>query len=340
MLSRTTAAAGQRLRSQCARCGGWQASGSAALSAPGLPPAPSAAPPQAQRRHPAFTQTRGIGQLPRNRFGRQREGTAAQASPFEVDIKMDEVKEALNTCGTVQKTWEWALANIWGASATTPTQLPPYGIHTAFYAPAIHSLFLHFRDSLRSPHAALSVLDVTRSRSAESLVLGSTPALYADAVKLHWTLRRDLSSVRDVVRMAKRIGILSAPADGSVGSGDGPYRGFGSARSRYSSNLPSPVGANEDVVLRKQVEIALDEARREALSGGAAVRTRTTRRTRESDDFDLDGEDAAWGREHIRGGRSGPSQLPWAQQQQLAIADDIAHLLLPDGPGAGNAAVE
>ncbi|KAE8229866.1 hypothetical protein CF326_g5150 [Tilletia indica] len=309
---------------------------------------------QQQQRHQQ-QQVRSVSQIPtRSRYGRLREGTAAQASPYEVDVKMDEVKEALNACGTVQKTWQWALVNIWGiqsppqrSAQTTTTERPsncatlassppPYGIATAYYAPALHSLFLHFRDSLRSPHAALSVLEVTRARSAESLVLGSTPALYADVVKLHWTLRKDLAGVRDTVRAAKRIGILSSSSRGadsasSSTSSSGRYE-RGSSSSRGSSS-------NEDDVLRTQVEIALDEARREALTGSTTSAASTLDEEGGDDflnqDFEEEEDYSSTRRpyeEKRKRTRTRKANLPWAQQHQLSLADEISTLLHSQGP--------
>ncbi|KAK0543666.1 hypothetical protein OC846_003280 [Tilletia horrida] len=278
------------------------------------------------------TPCRRASQYGRSRYGRLREGNAATAvTPFEVDIKMDEVKEALNACGTVQKTWAWANENIWGippspaaadgssttmttTSSSNPKKKPRYGIETAFYAPALHSLFLHFRDHLRSPYAALSVVEVTRARSTESLVLGSTQALFADVIKLHWSLFRDLRGVSRTIRKAKRIGFLSTPAQELT------------SRSRYASSsariASAAASVGEDAVLRNQVNEILDEATREALSmtvtpalrqrrsGGAAVRG---------------GGELA--RHTPRFRRDQQSELTWAAQQQLRLADHIMSMM-------------
>ncbi|CAD6902590.1 unnamed protein product [Tilletia controversa] len=291
-------------------------------------------------------QVRLASQLqPRSRYGRLREGTAAQASPYEVDIKMDEVKEALNACGTVQKTWDWALTNLWGVSPAAPAGpgqgQAPYGIETAFYAPALHSLFLHFRDSLRSPHAALSVLEFTRARSTESLVLGSTPALYADVVKLHWSLRRDLAGVRDTVRAAKRIGILSSSRGSAADASSSSAASSSSSSGRYERGSRTG-GTNEDDVLRTQVEIALDEARREALTGGSSSSSSSSILDDDGDEDFMMGSDEygseadsprsdgrrSQGRQQPRRrARTMQAELPWAQQHQLALADEIGQLL-------------
>jgi len=315
--------------------------------------------PVQQRRH--YNQ-----QQSRSRYGRLREGTTAQASSFEIDVKMDEVKEALNSCGTVQKAWSWAIENIWGVSAVPdsastsgpstpgPAAPPPYGIRTALYAPAIHYLFLHFRDSLRSPHAALQVLDVTSALSPESLVLGSTPALYADVVKLHWSLRRDLAGVKNTVHLARRIGLLSkvspesSSSDASSSlSSSRPYR-YASPVSSRGSASPTSASSSEDAALRAQIEIAIDEARREALRSQTEPESTPLSENNRSTSSDSDGrggddgDDSRWDypREKPRPRVLNRAQrraslapkLTWAYQQQLALADEIANLLRSDVP--------
>lgn len=92
---------------------------------------------------------------------------------------------------------------------TMTTKRAPYGISTPLYAPVLHRLFLQLRNRFNSPHSALSLLNVVRGLGPQSLVLGYTPELLAEAASTRWEAMRDLGGACDTLRDAKAVGTLN-----------------------------------------------------------------------------------------------------------------------------------
>ena len=183
-----------------------------------------------------------------------REGTASSISAEELEQGRDRAREAMAACQTEPQLWAWAEGNIWGERQKgAPVQEgeqegeqapPPYGMQSPFYATALGDLLMRFRDTFRSPHAALAVYERTRALGLESFVIGCGAFLYLEVIRTRWGSLRDLKGVLDAVREARRAGVLSAT---------GPRRG-------------SDVKLEEQP-LRQLIEKIRNEARQEVLSG-------------------------------------------------------------------------
>lgn len=73
---------------------------------------------------------------------------------------------------------------------------------------------IELRNRFHSPQSALNILRVTKNAGTESVVLGCTPALYAEAIKTSWFAFGDLADVIRLVEEAKATGALSTTRKG------------------------------------------------------------------------------------------------------------------------------
>lgn len=157
----------------------------------------------------------------------------------------DKAKTEINACQSPFAIWQWAQENVWGqtrrnasiqagitsnsdeeesyAAEQTATDArsalkdsiftssePRFGITSPFYAPVLRQLMIELRQRFRSPHSALNILHVTKSAGSESVVLGCTPALYAEAIRTSWQAFGDLADIVRLVEDAKLTGALSS----------------------------------------------------------------------------------------------------------------------------------
>lgn len=139
------------------------------------------------------------------RFAAAKEGLAASLSQQEFDAGMDQLWEDLRQHASAQELWVWAEEHIWQTESEEPAK---YGLHTAFYAPALHMLLVTLRDRFHAPHIALSVLKRTRDLGPHSFVLGCTASLYAETIRTQWMCLRDGPGVLKTVQEARSTGIL------------------------------------------------------------------------------------------------------------------------------------
>lgn len=155
----------------------------------------------------------GVG----TRFQVSQEGLAAHIPADELDRGVDQIWEALQAQSSAEDTWAWAEKHIWG-----PPESALYGLHTAFYAPALHMLLLALRDRFHAPHTALAVLPAIKRRGAQSFVLGCTASLLSEVIRTQWVCLRDAYAVLHTAREARASGILVPFA--SEQSEDAPLR--------------------------------------------------------------------------------------------------------------------
>lgn len=161
-------------------------------------------------------------------------------SETEILDGLDKAKTEINACQSPFAIWEWARANVWGQSrrgidekgevnaktdeetasdprsilraSILPSSEPKFGVHTPFYAPVLRQLVIELRKRFHSPQSALNILRVIKNAGTESVVLGCTPALYAEAIKTSWFAFGDLADVLRLVEEAKATGALSYSA--------------------------------------------------------------------------------------------------------------------------------
>lgn len=175
-------------------------------------------------------------------LARLREGIGSELSTAEIDAGVDEAKQSMNLCMNEADLWAWAAREIWGLRDPSHLSLsdavlrvrrhsgkrssksdedeytPPYGVGTAFYAPVLHRLLIHFRDRLKAPMSALCVPKITRALGPQSLVLGCTPELYAEALRTRWSHMGDLRGCLELLREARETGVLGRMGKGNTDS--------------------------------------------------------------------------------------------------------------------------
>ncbi|CAO1614266.1 unnamed protein product [Sympodiomycopsis kandeliae] len=171
---------------------------------------------------------RSLGGSNANRLAALQEGLSAEISPERLEMGVDEAKREMNSKVHEADLWDWAIKNVWGFNETAlrisaqdlvdgkkarPTSTwateAQFGSSTPFYAPVLHRLFVHFRDRLKAPHSALSVLRITRALGPQSFVLGCTPEIYSEALRTTYFWQNDLRGCLLFLQEARDLGVLS-----------------------------------------------------------------------------------------------------------------------------------
>ncbi|GAC97659.1 hypothetical protein PHSY_005245 [Pseudozyma hubeiensis SY62] len=212
-----------------------------------------------------------------------REGLAAQIDPLQLEAGIDEAREALGTCENLAAVLEWTKREVWGIPPLITTQnseldsqpqpSPKYGKDTAFYASALHLVFLAIRDRYRSPRVALSITRTTRSLGIESYVLGMTGSLYNEVLKTQWDWLGDLPGVVSTLRQARETGILSAPVKTSAAV---PRTEQAGVKVGYATSEDETIRETVDRIANDVRKYVLDQqlslAREDVLSGAQRMR--------------------------------------------------------------------
>lgn len=227
--------------------------------------------------------TRRFGGNNAKRLAALQEGISADLEPEDLEKGVDAAKQEMDSRGNEADLWTWAIRNVWGISEEaleqssgdkskgTPTfaDKVQFGADTPFYAPVLHRLLVHFRDRLKSPHSALSVLRITRALGPESLVLGCTPEIYAEALKTMYFWTKDLRGCLSLLQEARDLGLLSESAATS-----------GRSLDRATTAYPDSVAG---IVQRIQTDVS-----RNTLGLQAAVQAKSSQQAGQAFDFDFD----------------------------------------------------
>lgn len=223
-----------------------------------------------------------------NRLAALREGLSAEISPQEMENGVDAAKQEMNAKVHEADLWEWAIKNIWGfdelalrqAAHDILTQgkeaLPAsswvseaqFGVGTPFYAPVLHRLLVHFRDRLKAPNSALSVLGITRALGPQSFVLGCTPELYSEALTTMYFWMHDLRGCLVLLQEARDLGVLSdALGDRATNEPETTY---------HTTSLPGIIQTIQNDVSNKTLGIRAELQHKKMQNNDKSSTTMTT----------------------------------------------------------------